>query len=87
MRLLTGFPGFLGTEFISRLLGSTDTRFLVLVQKKFEPEAQKRIGQLSALHPGAEGRIEIDGLVTHTLPFERINDGFDLMRRGETIRT
>ena len=26
-----------------------------------------------------EGRIEIDSLVTHTLPLERINEGFDLM--------
>ena len=33
-----------------------------------------------------EGRIAIDDLITHTLPLERINDGFDLMRRGESIR-
>jgi S-(hydroxymethyl)glutathione dehydrogenase / alcohol dehydrogenase len=34
-----------------------------------------------------EGRINIDDLITHTLPFEQINEGFDLMRRGESIRT
>jgi len=34
-----------------------------------------------------EGRINIDDLITHTLPFEHINEGFDLMRRGESIRT
>ena len=34
-----------------------------------------------------DGRINIDDLITHTLPFERINEGFDLMRRGESIRT
>jgi len=34
-----------------------------------------------------DGRINIDDLITHVLPFERINDGFDLMRRGESIRT
>ena len=34
-----------------------------------------------------EGRINIDDLITHVLPFERINEGFDLMRRGESIRT
>ena len=34
-----------------------------------------------------EGRINIDDLITHVLPFDRINDGFDLMRRGESIRT
>jgi S-(hydroxymethyl)glutathione dehydrogenase / alcohol dehydrogenase len=34
-----------------------------------------------------EGRINIDDLITHVLPFERINEGFDLLRRGESIRT
>jgi S-(hydroxymethyl)glutathione dehydrogenase / alcohol dehydrogenase len=34
-----------------------------------------------------DGRINIDDLITHTLPFEQINEGFDLMRRGESIRT
>ncbi|MGE0416902.1 MAG: S-(hydroxymethyl)glutathione dehydrogenase/class III alcohol dehydrogenase [Acetobacteraceae bacterium] len=34
-----------------------------------------------------DGRINIDDLITHVLPFERINEGFDLMRKGESIRT
>ena len=34
-----------------------------------------------------DGRIRIDDLITHTLPFERINDAFDLMERGESIRS
>jgi S-(hydroxymethyl)glutathione dehydrogenase/alcohol dehydrogenase len=34
-----------------------------------------------------EGRINIDDLITHALPLERINEGFDLMRRGESIRS
>ncbi len=34
-----------------------------------------------------EGRIDIDSLITHTLPLERINEGFDLMHRGESIRS
>ena len=34
-----------------------------------------------------EGRINIDDLITHVLPFEQINEGFELMRRGESIRT
>ncbi|MCM2310766.1 MAG: S-(hydroxymethyl)glutathione dehydrogenase/class III alcohol dehydrogenase [Steroidobacteraceae bacterium] len=33
------------------------------------------------------GRIEIDPLITHTLPLERINDAFDLMHTGESIRS
>ncbi|MDB5396826.1 MAG: S-(hydroxymethyl)glutathione dehydrogenase/class alcohol dehydrogenase [Rhodospirillales bacterium] len=34
-----------------------------------------------------EKKINIDDLITHTLPLERINEGFDLMTRGESIRT
>jgi len=33
------------------------------------------------------GRIEIDPLITHTLPLERINEAFDLMHGGESIRS
>jgi S-(hydroxymethyl)glutathione dehydrogenase/alcohol dehydrogenase len=32
-------------------------------------------------------RIDLDSLITHRLPLERINEGFDLMKRGESIRT
>ena len=34
-----------------------------------------------------DGKINIDDLITHRLPLERINEGFDLMKRGESIRT
>ena len=34
-----------------------------------------------------EGRINIDDLITHTLPFAAINEGFDLLRKGQSIRT
>ena len=34
-----------------------------------------------------ERKINIDDLITHVLPLERINEGFDLMARGESIRT
>lgn len=34
-----------------------------------------------------EGRINIDSLITHVMPIEHINDAFDLMHRGESIRT
>jgi S-(hydroxymethyl)glutathione dehydrogenase/alcohol dehydrogenase len=34
-----------------------------------------------------EKRINIDDLITHVLPFDRINEGFELMRRGESIRS
>jgi S-(hydroxymethyl)glutathione dehydrogenase/alcohol dehydrogenase len=34
-----------------------------------------------------EKKINIDDLITHILPLEKINDGFDLMTRGESIRS
>ncbi|HEY0707253.1 MAG TPA: S-(hydroxymethyl)glutathione dehydrogenase/class III alcohol dehydrogenase [Polyangia bacterium] len=33
------------------------------------------------------GKIEIDPLITHTMPLERINDAFSLMHAGESIRS
>jgi S-(hydroxymethyl)glutathione dehydrogenase/alcohol dehydrogenase len=35
----------------------------------------------------AEKKIRIDELITHQLPLNRINEAFDLMHRGESIRT
>jgi S-(hydroxymethyl)glutathione dehydrogenase/alcohol dehydrogenase len=34
-----------------------------------------------------EGRINIDDLITHTVPLERINEAFDLMHEGKSIRS
>ena len=34
-----------------------------------------------------EKKIQIDPLITHRLPLERINEGFELMERGESIRS
>ncbi|HEX4376419.1 MAG TPA: S-(hydroxymethyl)glutathione dehydrogenase/class III alcohol dehydrogenase [Steroidobacteraceae bacterium] len=34
-----------------------------------------------------DGKIAIDPLITHQLPLERINDAFDLMHAGESIRS
>jgi S-(hydroxymethyl)glutathione dehydrogenase / alcohol dehydrogenase len=33
-----------------------------------------------------DGKISIDPLITHTLPLEDINKGFELMHQGEAIR-
>jgi S-(hydroxymethyl)glutathione dehydrogenase/alcohol dehydrogenase len=33
------------------------------------------------------GEIRLDPFITHELPLERINEAFDLMHRGESIRT
>jgi len=34
-----------------------------------------------------ERKIEIDPLITHTLSLDRINEGFDLMHQGKSIRS
>ncbi len=34
-----------------------------------------------------EGKINIDDLITHTMPLDNINKGFDLMHAGESIRS
>jgi S-(hydroxymethyl)glutathione dehydrogenase / alcohol dehydrogenase len=33
------------------------------------------------------GKINIDDLVTHTMPIDQINDAFDLMHKGKSIRS
>jgi S-(hydroxymethyl)glutathione dehydrogenase/alcohol dehydrogenase len=34
-----------------------------------------------------QGKINIDDLITHTMPLEKINEGFDLMHEGKSIRS
>ena len=34
-----------------------------------------------------EGKINIDDLITHVMPLEQINNAFDLMHKGESIRS
>ena len=34
-----------------------------------------------------EGKINIDDLITHVMPLERINEAFDLMHAGKSIRS
>jgi S-(hydroxymethyl)glutathione dehydrogenase/alcohol dehydrogenase len=34
-----------------------------------------------------DGKIDIDSLITHVMPVEKINDAFDLMHAGESIRS
>lgn len=34
-----------------------------------------------------EGKIDIDHLITHRVPIDQINDAFDYMHKGESIRT
>ena len=34
-----------------------------------------------------DGKINIDDLITHRMPLEHINEAFDLMHSGESIRS
>ena len=34
-----------------------------------------------------DGKLNIDDLITHKLPLEKINDAFDLMHEGKSIRS
>jgi S-(hydroxymethyl)glutathione dehydrogenase/alcohol dehydrogenase len=34
-----------------------------------------------------DGKIQIDPMITHVLTLEEINEGFELMHSGESIRS
>jgi S-(hydroxymethyl)glutathione dehydrogenase/alcohol dehydrogenase len=34
-----------------------------------------------------EGKLQIDDLITHNMPLDDINTAFDLMHKGESIRS
>jgi S-(hydroxymethyl)glutathione dehydrogenase/alcohol dehydrogenase len=34
-----------------------------------------------------EGKINIDDMITHVMPLTEINNAFDLMHKGESIRS
>ncbi len=34
-----------------------------------------------------DGKVEIDPMITHTMPLDKINDAFDLMHAGKSIRS
>ena len=58
--LFTGFPGFLGSELLPRVLGRmTDAEAVCLVQPKYTALAQSRLAELVARTPGLAGRVRI----------------------------
>ncbi len=58
--LFTGFPGFLGSELLPRVLGRAEgARAVCIVQDKFSGLAQARLEQLENQHPEVTGRIEL----------------------------
>ncbi|MFN7953777.1 MAG: SDR family oxidoreductase [bacterium] len=58
--LFTGFPGFLGTELLPRVLArAAGVEAVCLVQPKFVELAERRAGELTELHPDLAGRVRI----------------------------
>ena len=56
--LVTGFPGFLGSRLLPRILRrSPRARAACLVQPKFEALAKERVADLETAEPGLAGRI------------------------------
>jgi nucleoside-diphosphate-sugar epimerase len=67
----TGFPGFLGSELLPRILQRGDDYALCLVQPKFRPLAEERAAAIAAAHPALTGRILlVEGDITRPLALE-----------------
>jgi nucleoside-diphosphate-sugar epimerase len=64
----TGFPGFLGSELLPRVVSRTDDVALCLVQPKFRALAEERARQIESSHPALANRIRIvEGDLTQAL--------------------
>ena len=57
---MTGFPGFLGSALLPRLLARrTQVRALLLVQPRHLETARRRIREIEAEHPHVRGRVDV----------------------------
>lgn len=59
------------------------------MRARIEPPEKRYIGGawVAPQRPGyVEGKLNLDGLISHRLPLERINEGFELMRQGQTAQ-
>jgi S-(hydroxymethyl)glutathione dehydrogenase/alcohol dehydrogenase len=57
------------------------------VQGSFMGNVRGRSELPGLLDHFAEGRLNLEDLVTHRLPMAEVNEGFALMKRGESLRT
>jgi thioester reductase-like protein len=64
--LMTGFPGFLGSALLPRLLARrTHARALLLVQPQYLDVARRRVREVEAAHPEVRGRVDlVEGDIT-----------------------
>ena len=57
----TGFPGFLGSELLPRVLArSPEHRAVCLIQTKFLAQARSRLKTIEEAHPHLRGRIDLE---------------------------
>lgn len=62
---MTGFPGFLGSALLPRILHRTEGDALCLVQSKFAAVARRRLDDIYAADPSLYGRIKlVEGDIT-----------------------
>lgn len=60
--LMTGFPGFLGSELARRILARSDDSLLCVVQAKFADQARRRVDEMGV---GADERVRlVEGDIT-----------------------
>jgi thioester reductase-like protein len=64
--LMTGFPGFLGSALLPRLLARrTRARALVVIQPQYLETARRRLAEIESEHPHARGRVDlVEGDIT-----------------------
>jgi nucleoside-diphosphate-sugar epimerase len=71
----TGFPGFLGSELLPRVVLRTGHDALCLVQPKFRALAEERAAQLVKAHPALANRIHfVEGDLTQALDHVAADD-------------
>ena len=63
--LFTGFPGFLGTELLPRILRDREGVARCIVQSRWATLARSRVQELETTSPGLAGRVElVEGDIT-----------------------
>jgi thioester reductase-like protein len=83
--LFTGFPGFLGSELLPRVLErSPDDRAVCLVQSKFHAQACSRLEQIEGTNPRLRGRTDL-AVGDITEPDLGMKDAFQIRNKTSEI--
>ena len=83
MQVLTGFPGFLGSALLERLLSRTDERLVCLVQSRYREAARERAATLTTAAGVSRDRLTlVEGDITD--PKLAVDD-YDGLRREARV--